>query len=158
MSDMETTKAPPVYEFPVEEVKIREFANATLSSNPIYRDVNLARTLGLPGVPVPPTFFLSSVIFRPTPETGPTSAVGGFRTLYGAQEFEFKNPVYSGDVLTVRRGKVTTEVKDGRRGGQMTLVVTETLFEKNGEIAVIARDTMIHTGVDVGSIALIGGN
>ena len=76
--------------------------------------------------------------------------------MYGAQEFEFKNPVYSGDVLTVRRGKVTTEVKEGRRGGKMTLVVTETLFEKNGEIAVIARDTLIHTGVDVGSIAVSG--
>jgi peroxisomal enoyl-CoA hydratase 2 len=141
------------YEFPVEAGKIREFATATLSRNPVHQTRAAARAAGLPAMPAPPTFVMAAEHYAPGQVIGADGLPGGVRSLYGEMDFEYLQPVYAGDVLTVRAGTVSVSERSGRRGGAMTLTTTATVFEKDGRPAVVRRGTRIVTSVDVSRIA-----
>lgn len=137
------------FTFPVEAGKVREFARAVLDDdNPIYGDAEVARSKGLKAPIVPPTFVQASSFWRPA---GPARAGRNMlRVLHGEQEFEYRHPIYVGDVLTVTSEKVKTFEKTGRRGGSMTFSVYETTYtNQDGQVCVKARSTTIETGQEV---------
>ncbi|TMA47134.1 MAG: MaoC family dehydratase [Deltaproteobacteria bacterium] len=68
------------------------------------------------------------------------------RLLHGEQEFEYLKPIRPGDVLTARGRTKDVFEKEGKRGGKMLFVITETEFtNQRGEVAAYSRSTLIQT-------------
>lgn len=137
------------FEFPVELGKIREFAKSLRSDNPVWRLPAAAAEAGLSGVPMPPTFPIAVQHWDPVP----APARGDLkldlkRILHGEQEFIFHGPPpVAGTVLTGRQRLAEIREKEGKRGGTMTFVVTETDFaDETGRVVVTAKSTLIQTG------------
>ena len=128
-------------EWHVERGKIWEFARACLNTSDVYnRD----------GAVAPPTF-PRTIAFWPQPSGGDQRGRGGFvlrRVLHGEQEYEYVRPLRAGDVLTTESHVKEQYEKEGKRGGKMQFVVTETVFKdaKTGEIVAYGRSTTIQTG------------
>ena len=137
----------PPFEFPIERGKIKEFAEAIVDDNPVYRDPAYAKKSGFGQVIVPPTFTATKAFWR----TGGTNAeIAGLDNrflLHGEEEYEYFKPILAGDILTCR-GKITEAYeKAGKRGGTMTFVVFEfTFHNQRGEKVLISRSTVIQTG------------
>jgi acyl dehydratase len=130
----------------VDWSKVREFARAIKDPNPIYFDAELAnKEHG--GIPVPVTFLQASAFW--TDETS-SPGFGGFdlrRILHGEQEFELLKPIFVGDTLTGVTKVADSYEKEGKRGGKMTFLVTETEYtNQKGQKVAIARSTLIETG------------
>jgi hypothetical protein len=127
----------------VEEGKIREFAQATKSTNPAYRPVD--------GVPtVSPVTFLASAAFWATPESSPWAGAERnlARILHGEQEYVFTGrPPGPGAVLTAKSRIDRVYEKQGGRGGTMTFAELVTEFrDESGALVVESRATVIETG------------
>jgi hypothetical protein len=124
----------------IELGKIREFAQATRSSNPAY--------LRSPDPVSPPTFLATSK-FWSGPESNPMggNAVNRARLLHGEQEFVFHGPPpRAGARLTgVTRVDKIYE-KQGKRGGTMMFAETVTEFrDESGTLVAESRTTLIET-------------
>jgi acyl dehydratase len=89
----------PVYE--VGREKIREFAEATRSTDPVHTDPEAARALGYPDVVAPPTF---AIVIAQRCEgqvmTDPESGIDYTRLVHGEQKFTHHRPIVAGDRLT----------------------------------------------------------
>jgi acyl-coenzyme A thioesterase PaaI-like protein len=68
------------------------------------------------------------------------------RVLHGEQEFEYVRPLRVGDVLTAESYVKDRYEKEGKRGGTMTFIISETVFrDQQGEIVAYSRGTTIQT-------------
>lgn len=128
-------------EWMVERGKVAEFARAVLNASPAHDG---------PDALAPPTFPQSMALWRArTPRASAGLGRGGLdmrRVLHGEQEFEYLRPLRAGDVLTAESHVKDRYEKEGRRGGTMTFVVTETVFkDRNGEVVAYSRGTTIQT-------------
>ncbi len=89
----------PVYE--VGREKIREFAEATRSTDPVHTDPEAARARGYPDVVAPPTF---AIVIAQRCEgqvmTDPESGIDYTRLVHGEQKFTHHRPIVAGDRLT----------------------------------------------------------
>jgi hypothetical protein len=125
----------------IERGKVREFARATMSTQPDYLDD--------PVPPIPPTF-LTSVAFWSPPGQSVFSKVKMDlrRLLHGGQEYTFHGPPpVAGTELSVQTRVADIYEKEGKRGGTMTFVVTVTEFrDPTGTLVAEARATAIETG------------
>ncbi|TMB41675.1 MAG: MaoC family dehydratase [Deltaproteobacteria bacterium] len=122
----------------VEYGKIREFARAIKDANPAYAgDAALA----------PPTFLMTIAHWIEGGMGGARSLKLDYRRLlHGEQEFEYLKPIRPGDVLTARGRTKDVFEKEGKRGGKMLFVITETEFtNQRGEVAAYSRSTLIQT-------------
>src|SRR5688572_2694553 len=118
----------PAIEWGIERGKIWEFARACLNSSDAYRS---------PDAVIPPTFPRTLAFWAP-PRGGERRGRGGMdmrRVLHGEQEFEYVRPVRARDKLFATSHVKSTYEKEGRRGGTMRFVETETVFkDSSGEI------------------------
>jgi len=139
-------------EFTIEAGKVEEFANAIKSTNPIFRDAEAAAQEGYDQIPAPPTFIMTSNFPRYTPDdikSNTTPFDVGFQPgcmLHGEQEFEFKRPIYVGDVLT---GETTFADVYQREGDQSILTFVELKTEyttTGGDLVVDEQTTIIERG------------
>jgi hypothetical protein len=141
MSDQSNEEQSPGLEWVVERGKIGEFARAVMNESVAYADEKAV---------APPTFPQSMALWRaraPRSEAG--TGRGGLdmrRVLHGEQEFEYVRPLRAGDVLTATSHVKDRYEKEGKRGGTMTFIVSETVFrDQNGEIVAYSRGTTIQT-------------
>ncbi len=69
------------------------------------------------------------------------------RTVHGEQEYEYLRPLAPGDVVRCRARIASDTVKQGKRGGQMRIVVSEIEMSDaaTGEIIGYERSTAIET-------------
>jgi acyl dehydratase len=143
----------------VERAPVQHFADAVLSTSPIYHDPAAAKAAGFHGIPAPPTFpfamEFSGKFDEMQPADAPTgsplaTAVGplmakGGLILHGEQEFIYHRPVQVGDVL-VSEGKIVDAYQKESKGRTMTFIVSETNWsdDKTGDPVVTARFNLIH--------------
>ncbi|HVA09156.1 MAG TPA: MaoC family dehydratase N-terminal domain-containing protein [Acidimicrobiales bacterium] len=143
----------------VERGPVTHFADAVLSTSPIYRNPEVAKKAGFDAIPAPPTWpfamEFSGKFEELQPSDAPTgsplmTAVGpliakGGLILHGEQEFIYHRPVVVGDVL-VSEGKIVDAYQKESKGKTMTFVVSETNWkdDKTGEPVVTARFNLIH--------------
>jgi hydroxyacyl-ACP dehydratase HTD2-like protein with hotdog domain len=125
----------------IERGKIWEFARACLNSSDAYNTDDAV---------IPPTF-PRTIAFWTQPGRGETRGrerMDMRRVLHGEQEFEYVRPLRAGDVLTTESHVKEQYEKEGKRGGTMQFVVTETVFKdaSSGEVVAYARGTTIQTG------------
>ena len=90
-------------EYEAGREKIREFANAVGETSPLHQDSSAAKAAGFRDVVAPPMF---CVVYS-APSMGPAlldPAVGIdlAAMLHGSQEFEWGEPVCSGDLISTR--------------------------------------------------------
>jgi acyl dehydratase len=143
----------------VERGPVQHFADAVLSTSPIYHSPEAAKQAGFANIPAPPTwpfameFSGSFAELQPTDgatgsplaaAVGPLMAKGGL-ILHGEQEFIYHRPVVVGDVLA-SEGKIVDIYQKESKGRTMTFIVQETNWsdDKTGEPVVTARFNLIH--------------
>jgi acyl dehydratase len=105
----------PASEYEVGREKIREFANAVGEDSPVHQDPDAAQAAGFRDVVAPPMFCVvySAPAMGPMildPEIGINLAA----MLHGSQEFEWEEPVCSGDVITTTPTCREIYEKDGK--------------------------------------------
>ena len=104
---------PSTYE--VGREKIREFANAVGETSQVYQDRDAALSAGFRDVVAPPMFCVvySAPAMGPAildPEVGINLAT----MLHGSQEFDWGEPVCSGDTITTQAACQEIYEKDGK--------------------------------------------
>ncbi|MGH2785184.1 MAG: FAS1-like dehydratase domain-containing protein [Actinomycetota bacterium] len=125
----------------VERGKIREFAKAILDDNPAYEGDD---------PPVPPTFTMAMAHW-PAPSGGGGANLSKLgldllRVLHGGQEYEYLGEIKEGDKLSTRSRISDVYEKEGKRGGTLTFVTSETTFtNQRGEDVLIARTILVQT-------------
>jgi hypothetical protein len=145
MTELKPGIRAPVFEFPLERGKIREFAAATGSSHRAYHDGER------PVVPV--TFLISGLMFWgytldcPRDSAFADFALDRSMLLHAEEEFEFPGePPRAGQVLTARSRISEVSRKRGKRGGELLFVVTETEFhDRAGRLVARNRNTVVRT-------------
>ena len=136
---------PEPFDMRIELGKVREFARATGSDNPEY--------LRGDAPPVPATFLMAASFWQ-----SPESAVlppgrDLSRVLHGGQEFVFPDgPPEAGTVLTAQMRLGEPVVKEGKRGGSMTIqdIITD-FFDEDGKLVAQSISTSIETSKPTGS-------
>lgn len=131
----------PSFAVEVERGRLRFFARSIGETDPVYTDVEAARSAGHRDLPVPPTFFFSLGLDAPDP-FGYLRALGvdPRGILHGEQRFEYERMAYAGDTLTLSEHIVDVTAK---RGGAMELLVTETDIRRGGEHVARARSVIV---------------
>jgi acyl dehydratase len=143
----------------VERGPVQHFADALLSTSPIYHDPAAAKAAGFDNIPAPPTWpfamEFSGTFAEMQPADAPTGsplakvlgplmAKGGL-ILHGEEEFLYHRPVQVGDVL-IGDGVISDVYQKESKGRTMTFICSETKWteESTGEPVVTARMNLIH--------------
>src|SRR5918992_5847282 len=129
--------APVTYD--VEKGAIRKFVEAIGDEDVIYYDEKAAQAAGFKTIPAPPTFLCT---FRTQALPDLNIQFGRVR-LNGGNEYEYYQPIYAGDTITVtaKYGDVTERTG---RTGNMVFVITELTFKnQHGEVVAKGRNTGI---------------
>src|SRR5215218_7166753 len=105
----------PAVEYEAGREKIREFANAVGETSSVHQDPEAAKAAGFRDVVAPPMFCVvySAPAMAPAildPEVGINLAA----MVHGGQEFEWGEPVCSGDVITTQPRLSEAYERDGR--------------------------------------------
>lgn len=142
------------FELPVPEDKIKEFALAVGSEDPVHFDVDAARERGFPAQLAPPTFTVSQIF--PVPREKREQRLGAnldyARVLHGEQEFVYKRLPVAGETLKGRMRISKDFEKEGKRGGSMRFVTYESVFtDADGEEVLTAFYTLLQTSQDAAS-------
>jgi N-terminal half of MaoC dehydratase len=144
MADESATGAEGIpFEVAIERGKIREFARATLSSNPAYLE---------DPAPVCPPTFLTTMFFweEHVPGSNPWHQVklDQQRGMHAEQEYVFFGPPPRAGTKLVARSRIESVFhKEGRRGGRLTFAVMVTQFHdaETGKVVAEARMTGVET-------------
>ncbi len=143
----------------VERGPVQHFADALLSTSPIYHSPDAARQAGFDNIPAPPTWPFAMEFSGKFAEIqpkdipagnplmtamGPLMAKGGL-ILHGEQEFLYHRPIEVGDVL-IGEGVISDVYQKESKGKTMTFICSETRWteESTGEPVVTARTNLIH--------------
>ena len=142
-----------VFELPVREEHVEDFARAVGEDNPVFFDAQAAEQSGFPGVVAPPTFSVTQIFEVPRDERerrlGANLDYG--RVLHGEQEFVYRRLPVAGETLTGRMRIAKDFTKEGKRGGTMRFVTYESVFtDREGVEVLTAYYTLIETAKDVG--------
>ena len=125
--------------YDVEKGAIRKFAEAIGDKDPIYYDEQAAQDAGLKTIVAPPTFLCT---FRAQELPDLQFAFGRVR-LNGGNAYEYYQPVYAGDTITVTAKYADVAERTGRTG-KMVFVFTELTFRnQHGEVVAKGRNTGI---------------
>ncbi len=137
-ADFQGRVYPPTETYRVSAAKIREFAEAVGSSDPVHVDADVARARGYADVIAPPTFAVliaqqcDAQLIR-DPEAG----IDFSRVVHGEQRFAHHRPLTAGDAVVG-----TLHVDTVREAGGHAMVTTRT------ELATEAGRGRLHRHVD----------
>jgi len=141
----------PVYTFTVTKDKIIEFAMAVSQKenqeqiNPIYYDEEAAKKAGYQGIPIPPTFPISSFFWTGGGLLAVVKVLGIDlnKLLHREEEFEYFGNIYAGDVIT-RKMKVIDVLKKGTGNRTVEVTVLETeIVNQRGDLVVKSRSRLM---------------
>jgi acyl dehydratase len=142
-ADFEGRSYPPTEPYGVSAAKIREFAQAVGSDDPVHVDREVARAKGYADVIAPPTF---AVLIAQQCDRqlilDPEAGIDYSRVVHGQQKFVHPRP------LTARDSIVGTLHVDGvREAGGHAMVTTRTeLATEAGEPVCTATSTIVIRG------------
>ena len=133
---------PPHPPYIVSAAKIKEFAEAVGSTDPVHTDSEVARSRGYRDVIAPPTF---AVIISQRPEfeflNDPANGIEFGKVLHGEQGFTYNRPLTAGDEVVA-----TLNIESVRGSGPMTMIGVRTDLTVRDELVCIARSTVIVRG------------
>ena len=140
---MQGKKYPETAPYLVGREKIREFANAVFSTNPVNLDLFAAQTAGYPDLVAPPTFAvliqersLHSVI------SDPEADIDFSRVVHGDQRFVHNRPIVAGDELTS-----VLEVASVKSLGAHSMITFSTeVYDADKKLVLTAISTLVVRG------------
>jgi acyl dehydratase len=126
--------------YAVGREKVREYAHAVGETDPLYLDVDAARTAGFADVVAPPMF---AAVYC-TPAIGPAIldpevGIDFARMVHGMQEFTWHELVVAGDEITTEAELAERD----ERGGLQFYVFTTRSVNQRGEPVSEGRWTQI---------------
>jgi acyl dehydratase len=134
---------PPSPPYEVGREKIREFAEAINSWDPLHRDPEAARAKGYPDVIAPPT--LAVLIAQRSDAQviiDPDAGIDFSRVVHGEQRFVHHRPIVAGDVLIA-----TLHVDEVSTVGKHAMVTTRVeIADEKGEQVTTSRSTIVVRG------------
>ena len=125
--------------------KVREFARAVLSSNPVNFSVEAAHAAGHPDLVAPPTFPI--VVANATLQQlldEPDGGIDFTRVVHGDQRFTYSRPVFAGDELTATLS--VTSIKS--LGGNDMVTTASEIVDATGAHVVTAISSIVVRGPD----------
>jgi acyl dehydratase len=134
---------PPAQPYLVGREKIREFARAVLSSNPVNLDVDAAKTAGYADLVAPPTFPI--VVQEKTLAqllAEPDAGIDFSRIVHGDQRFSYTRPIVAGDELTAQ----LTVASIKSLGGHTMITAVSEITDATGAHVVTATSTLVVRG------------
>lgn len=136
---------PPSPPYEVGREKIREFAEAINSSDPVHHDPEVARAMGYPDVIAPPTL---AVIIAQRSESqvinDPNAGIDFSRVVHGEERFVHHRPIVAGDQLIA-----TLSVDKVGTAGKLTMVATRVeIADEKGEPVTTVTSTIVVRGAE----------
>ncbi|MBJ7281061.1 MAG: MaoC family dehydratase N-terminal domain-containing protein [Rhodoluna sp.] len=136
-------KYPETAPYLVGREKIREFANAVFSTNPVNLNVFAAQTAGYPDLVAPPTFAvliqersLGAVL------ADPEADIDFSRVVHGDQRFLHNRPIVAGDELTS-----VLEVASVKSLGAHSMITFSTeVYDADKKLVLTAISTLVVRG------------
>jgi hypothetical protein len=128
----------------VEKGRLAFFLKAIGERNRIYLDAPSAQAAGYRSIPAPPTY--ASVLEMEgesdlPPEVQALQLEVG-RILHGSQSFEYFEPIYAGDEITVARKIIDMYDK---KDGALEFVVTESTYtNQDGKLVAKAQCNLVY--------------
>jgi acyl dehydratase len=142
-ADLEGTSYPDTEPYLVGREKVREFARAVGSRDPLSLDPAAAAAAGYPDVVAPPTF---AVVVQDATLAqliaDERAGVDFARVVHGEQRFQYSRPIVAGDALTARM--TVTSVKT--LGGNAMVTAESVIRDGAGEHVVTATSTIVVRG------------
>ncbi len=135
----------PTAPYQVGREKVREFARAVLSSNPVNFSVEAAQAAGHPDIVAPPTFPI--VVANATLQQlldEPDGGIDFTRVVHGDQRFTYSRPVFAGDELTATLS--VTSIKS--LGGNDMVTTASEIVDATGAHVVTAISSIVVRGPD----------
>ncbi len=141
--NVEGKKYPATAPYLVGREKVREFAHAVKSVNPVNLDVFAAQAAGYSDVVAPPTFaVVSQERSLATVLADPEADIDFSRVVHGDQRFVHVRPIVAGDELTS-----TLKVASVKSLGGHSMVTFDTeIFDAAGELVCTAISTLVVRG------------
>jgi len=134
---------PPAHPYLVGREKIREFARAVLSSNPMNLNVDAAKSGGYTDLVAPPTFPI--VVQEKTLAqllAEPDAGIDFSRIVHGDQRFSYTRPIVAGDELTAQ----LTVASIKSLGGHTMITAVSEITDATGAHVVTATSTLVVRG------------
>jgi len=136
-------KYPETDPYLVGREKIREFANAVFSTNPVNHDVFAAQAAGYNDLVAPPTF---AVVIQErslhTVLADPEADIDFSRVVHGDQRFIANRAILAGDELT----SVLTVASVKSLGAHSMITFNTEIFDANKELVSTAISTLVVRG------------
>jgi len=133
---------PPSPPYAVGSAKIREFAEAVGSTDPVHTDAEAARSRGYRDVIAPPTF---AVLIAQQCDaqliTDPEAGIDYSRVVHGEQKFVHHRPITAGDDIVA-----VLNVDSVKAAGGHTMVTTRTELSAGGDDVCTAVSTLVIRG------------
>lgn len=141
--NIEGKKYPATAPYLVGREKIREFAHAVMSTNPVNLDLAAAQASGYEDLVAPPTF---AVVIQErsltTVLSDPEADIDFSRVVHGDQRFVHVRPIVAGDELTS-----TLKVASVKSLGGHSMVTFETeIFDVKNQLVSTAISTLVVRG------------
>ncbi|MFQ5925523.1 MAG: MaoC family dehydratase N-terminal domain-containing protein [Dehalococcoidia bacterium] len=132
----------------IERGAIRRYAAAIDDPDPLFHDVEYARSSRYGEMICPPGFFgwpiKGAELIEELGSLAPALARAGFpRILDGGVDFEFYLPVRAGDILTSYGKIADIRERTGRTGTMIFSVFETTFINQNGDLVAKRRATII---------------
>ena len=125
----------------IDRSQLRLFAKATGQTDPVWTDVEAARAIGYPDLPVPPTFLFGIELQQPEPFGWLTDLGVDMKTvLHGTQSFEHYAPVFAGDTVTAASSITGVQVK---KEGALTFVERRTEISRGTDLVAQLTSTIV---------------
>jgi acyl dehydratase len=142
-ADLAGTAYPETEPYLVGREKVREFARATGSTDPVALDPAAAEAAGFADVVAPPTFAVV-VQDRTLAQllADERAGIDFSRVVHGDQRFTYSRPIVAGDLLTARM--TVTSVKT--LGGNAMVTAESDIRDAAGEHVVTAVSTLVVRG------------
>jgi acyl dehydratase len=137
------TSYPPTAPYLVGREKVREFAAAVGSRDPLCLDVDAARAAGYDDVVAPPTFAVvvqERTLAQLLADEG--AGIDFSRVVHGDQRFTFTRPIVAGDELVAEL--TVSSVKS--LGGHTMVTADSVIRDARGEHVVTAVSTLVVRG------------
>ncbi|MEI8081558.1 MAG: MaoC family dehydratase N-terminal domain-containing protein [Actinomycetes bacterium] len=123
--------------------KVREFATAIGDNNPVFHDVEVARSLGYPDLVAPPTFAFV-ITYRAMIETigDPALNLDYGRVVHGEEHFTYTRPLFVGDEVVV-----DSTIDDIATAGRNELInLRQDLLTVDGELIASTSNITVSRG------------
>lgn len=143
--ELQGREFPPAPPYLVGREKVREFARAVFSTNPLNHDPAAAIAAGYRDVVAPPTFAVvvqEATLAQLLAE--PDGGVDFSRVVHGEQRFSYSRPIVAGDELTAQLN--VTSIRS--TGGNDMVTAESVMVDATGAHVVTAISTLVVRGED----------